>query len=166
MTDELVHRDDTDLDGGRLATLTLDSPHNRNALSRQLVTELFGHLEAAEADPSVRVVLVTSADRVFCSGADLSEATADGMEEGARRIVALQQLQRDIQAEWFQRAIGSIEDVLVDSISRRRESDVAGRTSGNTIVNFPGPAAWLGSLRRVRVVETAKNRFEYRGEAA
>lgn len=92
MTDELVHYAVTDLDGGALATLTLDSPHNRNALSRQLVTELFGHLEAAEADDDVRVVLVTSADRVFCSGADLSEATADGMEEGARRIVELQRL--------------------------------------------------------------------------
>jgi enoyl-CoA hydratase/carnithine racemase len=77
---------------GPLATITLDSPHNKNALSRQLVTELFAHLEAAEADAAVRVVLVRSADRVFCSGADLSEATSDGMEEGARRIVALQRL--------------------------------------------------------------------------
>jgi enoyl-CoA hydratase/carnithine racemase len=77
---------------GPLATITLDSPHNKNALSRQLVTELFGHLEAAEADAAVRVVLVRSADRVFCSGADLSEATSEGMEEGARRIVALQRL--------------------------------------------------------------------------
>ncbi len=74
------------------ATITLDSQHNRNALSRQLVTELFGHLEAAEADESVRVVLVRAEGKVFCSGADLSEATADGMEEGARRIVELQRL--------------------------------------------------------------------------
>ena len=59
-------------------------------LSRQLVAELFAALEAAEADPEVRVVLVRAAGKVFCSGADLSEATADGMEEGARRIVALQ----------------------------------------------------------------------------
>ena len=89
MTDtELVHYDVTD---GR-ATITLDSQHNRNALSRQLVTELFGHLEAAEADESVRVVLVRAEGKVFCSGADLSEATADGMEEGARRIVELQRL--------------------------------------------------------------------------
>ena len=50
------------------------------------------HLERAEADPAVRVVLVQAAGTVFCSGADLSEATADGMEEGARRIVALQRL--------------------------------------------------------------------------
>ena len=90
--DELVHLDVTRLDGGGLATITLDSPHNRNALSRQLVSELFGHLRAAAVDPAVKVLLVRSADRVFCSGADLSEATADGMEEGARRIVELQRL--------------------------------------------------------------------------
>jgi enoyl-CoA hydratase/carnithine racemase len=88
MTDALVQYDVS----GPLATITLDSPHNKNALSRQLVTELFAGLEAAEADPEVRVVLIRSADRVFCSGADLTEATADGMEEGARRIVALQRL--------------------------------------------------------------------------
>ena len=86
MTDELVHLDIE----ARRATITLDSQHNRNALSRQLVAELFAALEAAEADPEVRVVLVRAAGKVFCSGADLSEATADGMEEGARRIVALQ----------------------------------------------------------------------------
>ncbi len=89
---ELVHLDVTRLDGGGLATITLDSPHNRNALSRQLVTELFGHLRTAAVDPSVKVLLVRSADRVFCSGADLSEATSEGMEEGARRIVELQRL--------------------------------------------------------------------------
>jgi enoyl-CoA hydratase/carnithine racemase len=86
MTDELVHLDIE----ARRATITLDSQHNRNALSRQLVAELFAALEAAEADPEVRVVLIRAAGKVFCSGADLSEATADGMEEGARRIVALQ----------------------------------------------------------------------------
>lgn len=85
---ELVRYDVT----GPLATVTLDSPHNKNALSRQLVTELFDRLRTAEADPEVRVVLIRSADRVFCSGADLSEATAGGMEEGARRIVELQRL--------------------------------------------------------------------------
>lgn len=79
------------VDGPR-ATITLDSPHNRNALSRQLVSELFGHLEQAAGDPEVRVVLIRSSGKVFCSGADLAEATADGMEEGARRIVALQRL--------------------------------------------------------------------------
>jgi enoyl-CoA hydratase/methylglutaconyl-CoA hydratase len=85
---ELVHYV---VEGGR-ATVTLDSQHNRNALSRQLVTELFAALEAAEADSRVRVVALTAAGPVFCSGADMSEASTQGMEEGARRIVALQRL--------------------------------------------------------------------------
>jgi enoyl-CoA hydratase/methylglutaconyl-CoA hydratase len=85
---ELVHL--ATVDG--VATITLDSPHNRNALSRQLVSELFERLEEAEADDEVRVVLVRSSGKVFCSGADLSEASTQGMEEGARRIVALQRL--------------------------------------------------------------------------
>jgi enoyl-CoA hydratase/methylglutaconyl-CoA hydratase len=85
MTD-LVHLDTAD----GLATVTLDSPHNRNALSRQLVSELFAALDRAEQDEDVKVVLLRSADRVFCSGADLSEASAHGMVEGAKTIVELQ----------------------------------------------------------------------------
>jgi enoyl-CoA hydratase/carnithine racemase len=86
MTDELVHYDLAD----GVATITLDSPHNRNALSRQLLTELFDALDRAEADTSARVLLIRSAHRVFCSGADLSEASEGGMEEGTRALVALQ----------------------------------------------------------------------------
>ncbi|GAA4706333.1 enoyl-CoA hydratase family protein [Nocardioides conyzicola] len=85
---ELVHYS-TD---GAVGTLTLDSPHNRNALSRQLVAELFAGLERAAADPEVKVVLITSSGRVFCSGADLSEASTGGMDEGTRKIVELQRL--------------------------------------------------------------------------
>jgi len=85
---ELVHYSVADA----VATITLDSQHNRNALSRQLVSELFAGLEQAAADPGVKVVLITSAGRVFCSGADLSEASSEGMDEGTRRIVALQRL--------------------------------------------------------------------------
>src|SRR5690348_4479328 len=54
-----------------VATLTLDSPHNRNALSPRLMAELAAGLRAALADDAVRVVVLTSADRVFCSGMDL-----------------------------------------------------------------------------------------------
>jgi enoyl-CoA hydratase/carnithine racemase len=83
---ELVHYA---TDAG-VATLTLDSPHNRNALSRQLLTELFAGLDRAEQDTEVRVVVVRAAGKVFCSGADLSEAATQSMEEGARAIVDLQ----------------------------------------------------------------------------
>ena len=85
---ELVHYAVADA----VATITLDSPANRNALSRQLVTELFAHLERAGADPDVRAVLVESSGKVFCSGADLGEASSEGMEAGTRRIVDLQRL--------------------------------------------------------------------------
>jgi enoyl-CoA hydratase/carnithine racemase len=82
---ELVH---LTVDGAT-ATITLDSPHNRNALSRQLVTELADRLAAAEADDAVRVVVLTSAGRVFCSGADLSEASGGSMTQGTQAIVDL-----------------------------------------------------------------------------
>lgn len=91
MTDEsadLVHYAVAD----HVATITLDSPANRNALSRRLVTELFAHLESAGADDAVRVVLLQSSGKVFCSGADLTEASAEGMATGTRRIVDLQRL--------------------------------------------------------------------------
>ena len=72
-------------------------------------------------------------------------------EEKRRRIVALQALQRDIQSEDHATAIGTEVDVLVDSFSRRRAWELAGRTWGNTVVNFPGPTAWLGRTVRVRI---------------
>ena len=75
-------------------------PANRNALRRQLVTELFAHLEAAGADDAVRVVLIRAAGKVFCSGADLTEASSDGMEEGTRRIVDLQRLIATLTSRW------------------------------------------------------------------
>jgi enoyl-CoA hydratase/methylglutaconyl-CoA hydratase len=83
---ELVHYEVVD----GVATITLDSPHNRNALSRQLVGELFERLDRAAADEAARVLVIRSADRVFCSGADLSEAAAGSMDEGARALVDLQ----------------------------------------------------------------------------
>ena len=83
---ELVHYAAAD----GVATLTLDSPHNRNALSKQLVAELYDRLGRAEEDESVKVVLVRAEGRTFCSGADLSEASGEGMEKAAGVLVDLQ----------------------------------------------------------------------------
>jgi tRNA-2-methylthio-N6-dimethylallyladenosine synthase len=90
---------------------------------------------------------------------------ADDVSEGekTRRIVTLQSLQRDLQLERFNALVGSVEPVLIDAISRRRPSDVAGRTSGNTVVNLRGPASWLGRLVPVRITEASPNSL--RGEA-
>lgn len=73
-----------------VASLVLDSQHNRNALSRQLVAELFEHLDEADRDHAVKVVLIRAEGRTFCSGADLSEAREDGMEKAAGVLVDLQ----------------------------------------------------------------------------
>jgi tRNA-2-methylthio-N6-dimethylallyladenosine synthase len=78
-------------------------------------------------------------------------------DEKTRRIVALQALQRETQYGLYRGHVGRIEEVLVDSRSRRRESELSGRTSGNTVVNFPGEAEWLGKLVPVRILAANPN---------
>jgi tRNA-2-methylthio-N6-dimethylallyladenosine synthase len=82
---------------------------------------------------------------------DVSEA------DKTRRILAVQELQKSVQLGWHQEAIGTEVDVLVDSVSRRRLWEVAGRTTGNTIVNFPGGADLIGRFVSVRVTGAAPN---------
>ncbi len=72
-----------------IATLTLDSPHNRNALSRRLVRELHEGLAAAGEDDATRAVVLTHTGTTFCAGADLSEATAEASTSGPDGLVRL-----------------------------------------------------------------------------
>jgi enoyl-CoA hydratase/carnithine racemase len=72
-----------------VATITLDSPHNRNALSAALVGQLNHALDDSAADDAAKVVVLRSSGRVFCSGADMSEAADVGMEQGSRTLIAL-----------------------------------------------------------------------------
>ena len=82
----LVLRHDAD----RIATLTLDSPENRNALSSRLVGELAGHLRDIEADDTVRAVVLTHTSHTSCAGADLAEGAREGgPAKGVARLVAL-----------------------------------------------------------------------------
>jgi methylglutaconyl-CoA hydratase len=67
---------------GGAATVTLDSPTNRNALSRNLMAGLEDSLDAAIADDRVRLIVLTGAGPVFCSGADLKER--EGVSEEGR----------------------------------------------------------------------------------
>ncbi len=80
MSEELVH---LEVAGG-IATVTLDSPANRNALSRALMAGLEESLDAALADDRARLIVLTCAGPVFCSGADLKElGTRGGSGQGA-----------------------------------------------------------------------------------
>jgi tRNA-2-methylthio-N6-dimethylallyladenosine synthase len=71
--------------------------------------------------------------------------------EKTQRIVALQAAQRDIQTRLNEALIGQEVAVLVDAASRRRETEISGRTSGNVVVNLPGPAAWIGRTVQTRI---------------
>jgi tRNA-2-methylthio-N6-dimethylallyladenosine synthase len=84
--------------------------------------------------------------------------------EKTRRIMALQSLQRDQQLAIHDAMIGRLEPVLVDGPSRRRAWELSGRTDGNTVVNFAGPAHWLGRIVPVRITGAAPNSL--RGEPA
>ena len=72
-------------------------------------------------------------------------------EEKTRRIVALQALQRGIQTGLHERLIGSTVQVLIDSASRRRDTELSGRTSTNVVVNLPGPPERIGRTVAVRI---------------
>lgn len=69
----------TDIDGA-IATVTLNRPGAINALSRQLRQDLAAAMHALEADPRVRVVILTGAgDRAFTAGLDLKELGQEGL---------------------------------------------------------------------------------------
>jgi tRNA-2-methylthio-N6-dimethylallyladenosine synthase len=96
-----------------------------------------------------------------------SRRMSDDVEETekTRRIVALQTLQRDIQTQLHEEAVGTMVDVLVDTVNRRRDGELSGRTFGNTVVSFPAPtdtsqhgaspreaSTWIGHRVPVRIL--------------
>ncbi|MCS7173605.1 MAG: enoyl-CoA hydratase/isomerase family protein [Armatimonadetes bacterium] len=103
MTEEILfEREDS------LAILTLNRPEALNALTVQMLERMQEHLETVEADPAVRVVLVTAAgERAFCVGADLkgraqeyeAGVTEDPMGKRIRRLLRhLETLDRPVIA--------------------------------------------------------------------
>jgi enoyl-CoA hydratase len=73
-----------------VATITLDSQHNRNALSRQLLDELHRALDKAE-EVEARAIVLTHAGPAFCSGADLRERSS-GPPDSGPMVAALERL--------------------------------------------------------------------------
>lgn len=66
-----------------VATVTLNRPDQFNGMSVRMLNETYVCLEAAAADPSLRILVMTGAGRSFCPGADL-KATASGTSNGER----------------------------------------------------------------------------------
>ena len=77
MSESLVHHDHV----GGVSTITLDSQHNRNALSAQLLAELDAAIDAAEAADS-RVLVLRHEGPAFCAGADLKERRSGPPDSG------------------------------------------------------------------------------------
>lgn len=66
--------------GPHIAVVTLNRPHARNAVSSALTQALSAHVTAIEADPAIRVAILTGAGtQAFCAGADLKEMSTGAM---------------------------------------------------------------------------------------
>ena len=77
--------------------------------------------------------------------------------EKTKRLMELQALQREIQTGIHEAMVGRTFAVLADSRSRRRSTELSGRTTGNVVVNFPGQPEWFGSLCAVSIRRAGPN---------
>jgi tRNA-2-methylthio-N6-dimethylallyladenosine synthase len=75
----------------------------------------------------------------------------------SRRLAQLQSLQKGIQQSLNAGHVGRTFEVLIDSVSRRRGTEVSGRTTGNTVVNLPGTAGQVGSTVDVLIERAGPN---------
>ncbi|MBI4424830.1 MAG: enoyl-CoA hydratase/isomerase family protein [Elusimicrobia bacterium] len=91
---------------GAVAVFTLHRPEALNALSDELVSELLEKLEAADADDSVRVLVLTGGAKVFAAGADI---------KGMAQATAAQIRSRDPLAQWDR--LGRLAKPLVGAIN-------------------------------------------------
>lgn len=87
-------------------TLTLNRPEARNALSFDMLTALSKQLAAAEINNQVRVIVITGADKAFCSGGDVKGMAAEGDFNGAsnskdERIHLQRLIQRETAGRLF-----------------------------------------------------------------
>jgi methylglutaconyl-CoA hydratase len=85
---ELVHLAVAD----GVATITLDSPANRNALSARLRGDLTAHLATAIDDDTARVIVLDHSGPVFCAGLDLKEVAGGGADRAVSEIAAILEL--------------------------------------------------------------------------
>ena len=80
------------------------------------------------------------------------------------RLDRLIRVQERATASRLAQQVGSVQEVLVEGASRRREGFLAGRTGRGMTVNFPGDAALVGKIVPVRILGTGANTL--RGERA
>jgi methylglutaconyl-CoA hydratase len=77
---------------GGVAQITLNRPEKRNALDRATVAALISVLARCADDPTIRMVQITGAGKVFCAGADLAEMQAQAQASEAANLEDARQL--------------------------------------------------------------------------
>lgn len=120
-----------------VVTITLADEANRNALSAALVDELVEALDETDADPEVRVVVLTNRGRVFCAGADLSERSRSRDHVGDS-------------------SVKPVDPALLFSRFRASSKVYVGRIAGHCVAGGMGLAA---AMDLAVVVEDAKFGF-------
>ena len=85
-------------------------------------------------------------------------------QEKLERLYRLQEEQDELERVMSQRLLGTVQSVLVESHSAKDSRELAGRTSSNRTVNFPGEANLIGTFEKVRINEVRKHTL--RGESA
>jgi len=83
-------------DDAAVRTITLNRPEKRNAIDIELRIALAEALESADHDPEVRVIIVTGAGAVFCSGGDISTMQRMPAERALERVHMAQSVIRAI----------------------------------------------------------------------
>lgn len=92
---------------GAVLRIRLDRPEKLNAVDTPMLEELSVHIRGAEADESVRAVLLTGAGRAFCSGGDLTGGDTAGAADAANRVVrAITSLPKPVIAGVHGAAVG------------------------------------------------------------
>jgi enoyl-CoA hydratase/carnithine racemase len=82
----------------RVATVTVDRPESRNAMTYRMIEDLLEVFDAVDADDDVRAVVVTGAGRFFSAGTDIS-GDAEGFAPGSPEFEPLRGTGRDVGGE-------------------------------------------------------------------
>ena len=111
---------------GRVATITLNRPEKRNAVSFQLVEDLIGALAAIEKSDS-QVVIITGAGKAFCAGLDLEEL---------KSLIGKSQEQNVKDSQTMAALFRTIYDFSKPTIAAVNGAAIAGGTGIATMCDF------------------------------
>jgi enoyl-CoA hydratase len=148
---------------GTVLRIRLDRPEKLNAVDTPMLDELSAHIRGAEADESVRAVLLVGAGRAFCSGGDLTGGDTAGAADAANRVVrAITALPKPVVAGVHGGAVGfgcalalSCDLVVAAPLAyfQLAFTRVGLMPDGGTSALLPG---LIGRARTVRMVMTAE----------